>query len=60
MPPCERCAAHIVQAGIKAVYAPMPQTRWAECCRFGERLMSEAGVESFWFGREVPTNAAGA
>lgn len=58
MPPCDRCAAIIVQAGIKHVYAPAPIARWAEACAAGRELMLEAGVESTWFfDSEVPSSA---
>jgi dCMP deaminase len=57
MPPCDRCAAHIAQAGIKVVYAPFPEPRWAMSCEAGRTLLAEAGVDSVWFPTKVPTNA---
>jgi dCMP deaminase len=60
MPPCDRCAAIIVQAGIKHVYAPAPGERWLKACEAGRKLMLEAMVYSTWFPTSgVPTNAAG-
>ena len=58
MPPCDRCAAHIIQSGIAKVYAPFPDPRWADACNSGLSLMIEAGVQSSWFPQGVPTNAA--
>ena len=47
-PPCDRCAAHIVQAGISqcAWLAPTPDywERWEQQVMFGRRLMQEAGM----------------
>jgi dCMP deaminase len=58
MPPCDRCAAIIVQAGIKHVYAPAPSERWLKACKAGRKLMLEAGVQSTWFlDSEVPSHA---
>ena len=45
LPPCSRCAAIYIQAGIKRVVAPKPNERWAENCKFSTALFEEAGVE---------------
>ena len=47
MPPCDRCAAHIIQAGISTIVSydePVPE-RWAESAAQAERMYSEAGIE---------------
>jgi dCMP deaminase len=48
IPPCERCAAHILQTGIQAVVTPPipPETRQglAESCVRGRRYLREGGV----------------
>jgi dCMP deaminase len=42
---CERCAAHVVQAGIKRVVAPKSNNaRWIESFQFARSLFAEAGV----------------
>ena len=47
-PPCNRCAAHIVQVGISHVawLTPTPDywSRWEHQCMFGRSLMQEAGI----------------
>lgn len=47
-PPCNRCAAHIVQTGIShcAWVTPTPDywARWEHRVLFGRRLMQEAGM----------------
>lgn len=48
MPPCAPCAALIIQAGIKNVYAPLPDIRWEDSCYRGMKILWEAGVESRW------------
>lgn len=57
-PPCDRCAAHIIQAGIKEVVAPeLPadaNERWAGAVGRAMEMFEEAGV---WFG--TPEEAAG-
>jgi dCMP deaminase len=49
---CDRCAAHIIQAGIKQIVHPMPpegeefgEGRWVEAENRALQLFSEAGVE---------------
>lgn len=46
MPPCERCAAHVIQSGIKHVVAPpIKETdRWFESCTNARKMFDEAGV----------------
>ncbi len=46
MPPCERCAAHVIQSGIKHVIAPpIKETdRWFESCTNARKMFDEAGV----------------
>jgi deoxycytidylate deaminase len=47
--PCARCAAVVIQHGIKRVVAPVApaalQERWAEDMRLARMMFSEAGVE---------------
>lgn len=56
-PPCDRCAATIIQAGIKCVVAPpLPEDaapRWAEAVARAERMFEEAGVKVECFEPEV-------
>jgi len=46
---CERCAVHVIQAGIAAVVAPLQDAelneRWGDSFRVALDLYSEAGVE---------------
>lgn len=47
MPPCDRCAAYIIQAGIATIVSydePVPD-RWAEAAKQAERMYYEAGTE---------------
>ena len=48
-PPCCRCAAVIIQSGIRKVVAPAPsgalEDRWAEELRVAKLMYSDAGVE---------------
>lgn len=50
--PCERCAVHIIQAGIKRVVAPRTPNgaydRWADNFRTSIRLFQEGGVQLTW------------
>lgn len=48
-PPCSRCAAILIQAGIKCVVAPPPTERWKDSCNLGRELFLEAGVEVDWY-----------
>jgi dCMP deaminase len=48
LPPCSRCAALIIQAGISRVVAPEPTERWLSSCSTGRDLLTEAGVVSSW------------
>jgi dCMP deaminase len=45
--PCNECAKAIIQAGIRKVYAPLPDNdgRWATNFEIAALLFSEAGVE---------------
>lgn len=47
--PCERCAVHVIQAGIKSVVAQAPSPeqseRWADAMATAIALFEEAGVE---------------
>ena len=49
MPPCSRCAALIIQAGISRVVAPAPAPdladRWGESIDLAVMAMREAGVK---------------
>jgi dCMP deaminase len=44
--PCNECAKAIVQAGIRKVYAPLPEDegRWATSFEVAGRIFGEAGV----------------
>lgn len=44
LPPCIRCAAMVVQAGIAKVVAPPPTERWLDNCSSAAELLGEAGV----------------
>ena len=51
-PTCDRCAAHVIQAGIRRVVGVLPEAgeedptaqRWADACKTAHRLYEEAGV----------------
>jgi len=45
LPPCSRCAALIINSGLRAVVAPpVTQTRWVESCSLALDMFDEAGV----------------
>lgn len=48
--PCASCAGLIIQAGIKKVYAPLPENdaRWATNFEIAATMLSEAGVETIF------------
>lgn len=56
-PSCDRCSAHIIQAGITRVvhqYSPPDEGfagRWAESIERGLQMYEEAGVEVYSIGR---------
>lgn len=44
--PCNRCAAHIIQSGIKKVYFPdIPMLHWTTAMGISRQLFAEAEVE---------------
>ena len=44
--PCIRCAAHVIQAGIRRVVSvPCDNPRWVESIKLGKNLFKEAGIE---------------
>jgi dCMP deaminase len=45
MPPCSRCAAVIIQAGINRIVSLNPEERWAESCKLGIEMFHEANIE---------------
>lgn len=46
LPPCARCAALIINAGVKEVVAPpVTQERWVTSCSLALDMFYEAGVE---------------
>jgi dCMP deaminase len=49
LPPCERCAVHIIQAGISRVVSFEPDSstlaRWGSAFELSKTLFREAGVE---------------
>lgn len=49
--PCEHCAIHMIQRGVKRVVWPFapPIERWIESQKRSEALFEEAGVEAFAF-----------
>ena len=52
MPCCDRCAAHIIQAGLVRVVARRPTARmldrWAESFQTADEMLLEAGVRVDW------------
>lgn len=54
MPPCSRCAAQIIQRGIKRVVSCWPSedalSRWGKDLKISEKMYSEAGVELVLIG----------
>lgn len=48
LPPCCRCAAQIIQSGIRFVRAPTVEvgSRWAESCILARAMMQEAGLDT--------------
>lgn len=50
IPPCSRCAAVVIQAGIKRVLSPHPSEHWNASCAMGLDMFTEAGVEARWVG----------
>jgi dCMP deaminase len=49
LPPCVRCAAHIIQSGISRVVAPSTDNqRWVDSCNKARSLLEEAGVTVNW------------
>ncbi|MBF9235557.1 deoxycytidylate deaminase [Microvirga alba] len=55
-PPCARCAAKIIQAGIARVVAAQPQqdfaARWADDMRSAGEMFTEAGVAFNFLGNQ--------
>ncbi|AFC85696.1 deoxycytidylate deaminase [Frateuria aurantia] len=50
LPPCDRCAAHIIQAGIRrVVYAGGDLGRWASSASASLAYFGEAGIEVMEF-----------
>lgn len=60
MPPCSRCAAQIIQAGIKRIVTVKPSedalSRWKEDFDIAGEMYKEAGVE-FHFVDKEPDNS---
>lgn len=56
-PPCARCAAKIIQAGIKRVVSNQPATgfaeRWVDEVKSANEMFIEAGVEFDYVGEVV-------
>ncbi len=53
LPPCARCAALIIQAGIARVVSPPPDfshERWGETARIAKVMFEEAKVAWDWDG----------
>lgn len=48
LPPCSRCAALLIQAGVARVVSPQPPARWLDSCSLGAALFVEAGVHVEW------------
>ena len=63
LPPCSRCAAVIIQSGIKRVISVVPEERWFKNCYLGASLLQEAGITSVWYAPDVlsphPENSLG-
>lgn len=56
-PSCDRCSAHIIQAGIKQVVYVCDEkaemnSRWAEACRRGLDMYKEAQVSVVYYLKE--------
>lgn len=53
-PPCARCAAKLIQAGLTRVVAQMPaegfSERWADDMRSAAEMFAEAGTAIDYFG----------
>ena len=48
---CDRCAVHMIQAGISRVVAPVnKEPRWEEALNFAINLFHEAGMEVTLYG----------
>lgn len=52
--PCNECAKLIIQAGIRTVYAPLPDVdgRWADSFEIAAQMFNEAGVSVEFYGFE--------
>ncbi len=53
LPPCSRCAARIIQAGIIRVVSVHPEERWQENCTLGADILREANVNVFWYPSHI-------
>lgn len=49
--PCNECAKAIIQAGIRAVFAPLPETdgRWAASFEVAATMFREANVDVIFY-----------
>lgn len=58
--PCNTCAQLIIQAGIKTVYAPLPDMdgRWADSFEAAATMFNEAGVEVIFYSEAPVTQPA--
>lgn len=56
LPPCSRCAAVIIQSGIKEVFALVSkderQQRWSESGYIAQQMFDEAGVVLTFFDKQ--------
>lgn len=49
LPPCIKCAAKIVQTGIKRVISPAcKKEKWIESCEKGRTILTEARIIVIW------------
>ena len=56
LPPCARCAALLIQAGIRRIVCPRPEgspEKWAEQGLIAEEMFGEADIEITYIDPEV-------
>lgn len=57
MPCCERCAVHVVQAGIRRVVYPVPsearKERWGDSFKLASEIFFEGGVTQTMIGADM-------
>jgi dCMP deaminase len=51
-PPCSQCAAALIQAGVKKVVCPNPESapeRWRASFKLGNNMLFEAGITVLYY-----------